>query len=208
MKKICSILGVGGHGKVVFELARHNNYDVQLIYDDNVEKNNSFFNEIRIVAPIDESLESYAVIAVGDNHARKKISDRLSTAQWITLIHPTAIISDDVEIGIGTVIMAGAIIQPGTRIGNHCIINTGACVDHDCIIGDYTHIAPGSALAGGVTIGEGTFLGIGTSIIPNIKIGNWITIGAGSVVINDQTTDSCTVFGVPAKVIKYNNEES
>ena len=45
--------------------------------------------------------------------------------------HPSAIISEEVEIKEGTVVMQGAIIQSGVHIGRHCIINTGASVDHE-----------------------------------------------------------------------------
>jgi acetyltransferase EpsM len=102
--------------------------------------------------------------------------------------------------------MAGAIIQTGTKIGKHSIINTGACIDHDCIIGDFVHIAPNCSLAGGVSVGEGTFFGIGSSIIPNKTIGRWTNVGAGSVIITDQP-DNCTTLGIPAKPIKFNNEQ-
>jgi acetyltransferase-like isoleucine patch superfamily enzyme len=102
--------------------------------------------------------------------------------------------------------MAGAIIQTGTKIGKHSIINTGACIDHDCIIGDFVHIAPNCSLAGGVSVGEGTFFGIGSSIIPNKTIGSWTNVGAGSVIIADQPSN-CTTLGIPAKPIKFNNEQ-
>jgi acetyltransferase EpsM len=61
-------------------------------------------------------------------------------------------------------------------------------------------------LAGGVSVGEGTFIGIGSSIIPNKTIGSWTNVGAGSVIITDQP-DNCTTLGVPAKPIKFNNEQ-
>ena len=61
-------------------------------------------------------------------------------------------------------------------------------------------------MAGGVHIGEGTHIGIGAIVIEGIKIGKWCKIGAGSVVLED-IPDYSTAVGVPAKIIKVNNNE-
>ncbi|NQV78003.1 MAG: acetyltransferase [Lutibacter sp.] len=201
-----SIFGIGGHAKVIIESALLNGFIIDCIYDDDLQKVNSNFGEIIISGPIDVNFIGSLVIAIGNNKIRKQISDRFSIANWQTIIHPSAIISKDVIIGEGSVVMAGAIIQTGTKIGKHSIINTGACIDHDCIIADFVHIGPNSSLAGGVSVGEGTFIGIGSSIIPNRTIGRWTKVGAGSVIITDQP-DNCTTLGIPAKPIKFNNEQ-
>jgi sugar O-acyltransferase (sialic acid O-acetyltransferase NeuD family) len=206
MNNSISIFGVGGHAKVIIESALLNGFIIDCLYDDDPQKGNSNFGENKINGTIDLNFTGTLVIAIGNNKIRKQISDRFSKANWQTIIHPSAIISKDVIIGEGSVIMAGAIIQPGTIIGKHCIINTGACIDHDCIIADFVHIGPNSSLAGGVSVREGTFIGIGSSIIPNIIIGRWTNVGAGSVIITDQP-DNCTTLGIPAKPIKFNNEQ-
>lgn len=206
MNNFISIFGVGGHAKVIIESAILNGFIIDCLYDDDLQKGNLNVGEIKINGAIDLNFAGTLVIAIGNNKIRRQISDRFSKANWQTIIHPSAIISKDVIIGEGSVIMAGAIIQPGTIIGKHCIINTGACIDHDCIIGDFVHIAPNCSLAGGVAVGEGTFIGIGSSIIPNKTIGRWTNVGAGSVIITDQP-DNCTTLGIPAKPIKFNNEQ-
>ncbi len=205
MKNNISIFGIGGHSRVIVESALLNGFEIDFLYDDDFQKLESNFAPNKIGGTIDQNFAGPLFIAIGNNKIRKQISDRFPKANWQCIIHPSAIISKDVVIGEGSVIMAGVIIQPGTRIGKHCIINTGACVDHDCIIADFVHIGPNSSLAGGVSLGEGTFIGIGSSIIPNKTIGSWTNVGAGSVVINDQP-DNCTTLGTPAKPIKFNNE--
>jgi acetyltransferase EpsM len=206
MNNFISIFGVGGHAKVIIESAVLNGLIIDCLYDDDLKKGNLNFGENKINGDIDLNFTGTLVIAIGNNKIRKQISDRFSKADWQTIIHPSAIISKDVIIGEGSVIMAGAIIQPGSRIGKHCIINTGACIDHDCKIADFVHIGPNSSLAGGVSVGEGTFIGIGSSIIPNKTIGRWTNVGAGSVIITNQP-DNCTTLGIPAKPIKFNNEQ-
>lgn len=159
------ILGVGGHFKVILEMAILSGYNVVGIYDDNPDTHNREYYGIQVYGSIDMIKGCSSVIAIGNNKVRKDICSRLDNISWQKIIHPSAIISKDVKIGDGTVIMAGAIVQKGANIGKHCIINTGTCIDHDCQIEDYVHVAPNSTLAGGVKIEEGVFVGIGSSIM-------------------------------------------
>lgn len=199
------ILGAGGHAKSVIAAAKLQGKKILGLYDDNPEIHSNYFYGVIVKGNIQLFNQTAAIIGIGDNKVRKQINELFETVNWQTVIHPKAIIAEDVKIGPGSVIMAGAIIQPGASIGSHCIINTGACIDHDCEIDDFAHISPNCSLAGGVKIGEGVLVGIGSSIIPYKKVGNWSTIGAGSVVITDQP-DYCICFGVPAKPIEFQNE--
>ena len=199
------ILGVGGHSRVIIDIAQNLGLNISGLYDDNPNTYSENYNGIKVLGPINSIVSGTAVIAIGNNQIRKNIVDQSSPFNWKTLIHPSSYVSSNVEIGEGTVIMAGAIVQPGAKIGRHCIINTGACVDHDCIIEDFVHIGPNSALAGGVTVGEGTFVGIGSSVVPYVTIGKWSTIGAGSAVITD-IPDNCMAAGVPALIKKILND--
>jgi sugar O-acyltransferase (sialic acid O-acetyltransferase NeuD family) len=143
--------------------------------------------------------QAQAIVGIGLNAIRRAIIARLSTrTNWLTLIHPRAWVAPGVEIGPGTVIMAGSIVQPGTKIGAHSIINTGAIVDHDCTIGDFVHVAPGAHICGGVQIDEGAFVCVGASIAPYLNIGVWSVIAAGAVVLQNVAPQVLSV-GVPAK---------
>ena len=158
---------------------------------------------VEISSSVSDSIGGNAIIAIGDNKIRKKISFIISHT-FTTLIHPTSIIDKYVVIENGSVILHNAIIQRDSNIGKHCIINTGACIDHDCNIEDFVHIAPNCSLAGGINIGEGTLIGIGSSIVQNIEVGRWTKVGAGSVLVHNQPS-FCVSLGAPAKPIKFNN---
>lgn len=200
------LIGGGGHAKVVLETSHLLGFSIFGIYDDDLNLRNSLIKGIEVLGNTNVFKADSAFIAIGDNNIRKKISDKFPEVVWPIIIHPSAIVSKDVYVGEGSVVMAGAIIQPGTRIGKHCIVNTGACIDHDCEIGDFVHVGPNCSLAGGVSLGEGTFIGIGSSIISNKTIGKWTNVGAGSVIITNQP-DYCTTVGIPAKPIKFNYEQ-
>jgi sugar O-acyltransferase (sialic acid O-acetyltransferase NeuD family) len=199
-----SLIGSGGHAGVLIDMMKLLRVDIDNLYDDNYS--NRAFKNIEVVSPIDFNIPENAIIAVGDNLVRRNISIKSKNKIWWKLVHPSAIISRDVNVGQGTVIMAGSLIQTGVNIGEHSIINTGACIDHDCEIGSYSHISPNVSIAGGVCIGEGTHIGIGACVIPGITIGKWVTIGAGAVVIYP-VPDYAVVVGNPGRVIKFNSYE-
>ena len=117
------------------------------------------------------------------------------------MIHPTAVISQYSQIGLGSVVMANAVINPFVKIAQACIINTASSIDHDCTLAVGVHVSPGGNIAGGVKIGKHSWLGIGSSVKQLVQIGDNVTVGAGAVVVDDLDSDQ-TVVGVPAKPIK------
>lgn len=205
MKDRLLIIGAGGHGKVVADIAlKMDRWDYIAFLDDNDDIKTSMGIEV-----IGKSADMYRYIkdydifvAIGNNETRKVIQEKLEVegASIPVLIHPDAIIGEKVEINAGTVVMAGVVVNCCTIIGKGCIINTGATIDHDNLIEDYVHISPGVHTAGAVRIGKGTWLGIGSIVSNNIKITSDCTIGAGSVVVKD-IDKSGNYVGVPARRI-------
>jgi sugar O-acyltransferase (sialic acid O-acetyltransferase NeuD family) len=196
------IIGAGGHGKVLADIAVKNGYTDIFFVDDNARGNCMGFE---IIGTCDNltSLNNGAsdfVIGIGNNAVRKKISEKYDV-NWISLIHPSAQIATNVSVGRGSVVMAGAVVNPCTSIGEDCIINTCAVVEHDNVIDNYVHISPNATLGGAVCVGEKTHIGIGTTVINNIDICNSCIIGAGAVVTKN-ITDSGTYVGVPARKIR------
>ena len=104
----------------------------------------------------------------------------------------------DIEIGIGSVVMAGVVINSSSRIGKGCIINTSSSLDHDNIIENYVHISPGVKMAGTVKVGKGSCIGIGSVISNNISICGGCKVGAGAVVVKN-ITEPGTYIGVPVR---------
>lgn len=141
--------------------------------------------------------------AIGENAQRKQVFEQMISEDFmpISLIHPTAIIGEGVEVGVGTLICAGSIISTNARIGENSIINTGVIIDHEATIGRNSHIAPGSSIAGRVNIGAGSFVGVGANVIDKINIGEGTTVGAGSVVIRDIPSNS-KVVGIPGRILE------
>ncbi|WP_017548156.1 acetyltransferase [Salinicoccus carnicancri] len=200
------LIGNGGHSKVIQAMIeRTDEYVLRGILDDSIEKytetNGVFYDNSNT---IEDYKGNYSfVVAIGDNETRKNVIEKstLTDNDFVSVLDTTSIISPDVQIGVGTVIMPGAVVNPGAKIGKHSIINTRAVVEHDNTIDDFVHISPGATLAGTVTVKEATHVGAGSTVIPNTTIHQNTVIGAGSVVTHDIQHNS-VVVGVPAKVIK------
>lgn len=206
MKNII-LIGAGGHASVIIDILeamikQGNQIKIYGLLDDNNDK--SEFMGYKILdkvknANLYASEETEFVIAIGSNTIRKNIAMKFKNLKYFIPIHPTAIISNRVDINEGTVIMPRAIINPNTKIGRHSIINSGSIIEHDSKIESFTHISPGATLCGGVKVGEESHIGANSTVIQYKSIGANTIVGAGSTVISDIDSD-VVVVGSPAKI--------
>ena len=123
MKQIV-IIGASGHGKVVADIAKRNGYEEILFLDD--AEGRSCCGAYPVVGKCCD-ITRYPgdfVVAIGNADIRQKLTNRLERLgrNLVTLVHPNAVIGEHVEIGKGTVIMAGAVVirnieKSGTYIG-------------------------------------------------------------------------------------------
>lgn len=201
-----TIIGASGHGKVVAHIAEKCGYDEIEFLDDN--ESIDCCGKWRVVSPSSDAatVQNDLFIAIGDARIRSQLMERFSDKHFPVLIHPSAVIADDVEIGEGSVVMAGAVINPSVTIGRGCIVNTCSSVDHDCFIADFCHISVGTHLAGTVEVGTRTWISIGASVVNDVSICADCVIGAGAVVI--KTIEKAgTYIGVPARKLTSHNDE-
>ncbi len=144
------ILGAGGHGRVVAEIAGLLGYEVSFL-DDKPGQN--------VMGKIDE-VEKYKntfdffIVGIGNNHVRHELQEKLTALDVpiATLKSPNAIVSSCVSISAGTVVESGAIINTGAKIGKGCIISVGSIIDHDSVIEDYGHVNTGAICMSGAHV--------------------------------------------------------
>ena len=137
------ILGAGGYGRTVADIAHQLGYSTIVLDDADSDYPLSSFQSY-----IDSS--TLFIPAFGNNAFRMEWCDRITQAgaQLATLIHPTAYVSPTASIAPGTVILPHAIANTDVVIDRGCIINLGAIVDHGCILEEGVHIAPGAIVKG------------------------------------------------------------
>ena len=195
------IVGAGGHGKVVADLALSlNKYKEIYFLDDCVKSDYLGIKVAGKVCDVDRYVHNCEyIVAIGDNLVRKNITEFLCSkgVKIATLIHKNAVVSKSANIGVGTVVMAGAIINASAKIGNSVIINTGAIVEHDCYVGDFSHVSVGACLLGTVKSGVNVFLGAKSTIKNNLTVCDNVVLGAGTVVVKDICEDGVYI-GIPA----------
>lgn len=198
--KTLGIIGASGHGKVVADIAKKLGYDEIVFFDDN--KAVDYCGVYPVVGASQDIFHHNcdALVAVGNPGVRSWLMEELEREQKTlpVLVHPNAVVAEDVRLGAGTVVVAGAVVNPGAQIGKGCIINTCSSVDHDCIVEDYVHVSVGAHVAGTVLIGHHTWVGAGVTVSNNINICANCMIGAGAVVCKDIVEEG-TYIGVPAR---------
>ena len=203
------IIGDSGHSKVIEDIINtYENYNIIAKLDDKYKGLHQVENLFKgptdsIYELLEKNCNCKVIIAIGANKIREKIvmKLKLNHDDYLTIVHPSAIVSDTSILGVGTVVMPNAIINASASVGHHAIINSGAIVEHDCVIDNFVHISPSATVAGSVHLNEGVHLGVSASVIPLKKVGEWTVIGAGAVV-TENIPPNVTAVGVPARVIK------
>lgn len=211
MKNIV-IIGASGHARMIIDIIeRQKEYKIIGLIDSYKTVNESLFSykvigkEDIIPELIRDNKIVGGIIAIGDNYQRHQMYLKLNKIcenfNYITAIHPSAVIGKNVTINNGTVLMPNTVVNANSKIGVNCIINTQSSLGHDSLMGDFSSLAPGVNTGGHVIINHNTSIGIGTCIIGGVKIKEHSVIGAGSVVIKDIEAFKL-VYGNPAKEIR------
>lgn len=150
-----------------------------------------------------EHSDVYVICGIGAPEIRQRMIKRVQryTNQFATLIHPSVIKTQWIEVAEGVVVTAGCVLSNHIKINSHVHINPSCTLGHDVEIDKFASLAPGVLVSGNVTIQQGTYIGTGAKIIEKKSIGEWSIIGAGSVVTKDIPAN-VTAVGIPATVIK------
>jgi UDP-2-acetamido-3-amino-2,3-dideoxy-glucuronate N-acetyltransferase len=80
-------------------------------------------------------------------------------------IHPSADVSDDAEIGVGTRVWQQVQVREGAIVGSECILGKGVYVDFNVHIGDRCKLQNGVSVFHGFSLEDGVFLGPGVMLL-------------------------------------------
>lgn len=184
------IIGSGAQGRLITEIV---NYAYKHYVANVADSHTDISDEIK-----------QGIIAIGDNKIRLQVFnyvlDLIPDFRFKYIVHPTAVIGENVTIGRGAMIMANTVLNNNCHIGEFSLVNTGTIVEHDCKIGNFVNLQPRVVMGGYTEIGDMSYVGLGAMIRDRVKIGSGATIGMGAVVLTD-VNDNLTAWGNPAKTI-------
>lgn len=212
MKQIV-IIGAGGHGREVADIARHQaqahkTVEVLGFIDDNRDLHGQSQDGLPVLGDWSwfesADLKDVTIVcAVGSPPVCRRLVERANALglSFASVISPLAHISPLARLGRGVTVFPNVVVNTGAFVDSYSILNIAATVSHDVTVGRYCNINPGVHLAGNVMIGEGCYVGMGTNVIQGRTVGAWSVIGAGAAVIRDLPA-GVTAVGVPAEIIK------
>lgn len=166
------ILGAGGYGQAVAEVAKLLNRWSKIYFVDDQWPEKKKIKGIDVVSNI-KSLHEYcyggnyqAIAAVGNNNLRRVWHERVKALSipLTCIIHPSSTICHSAKIGEGVSIMAGCVISANVIIEDGVILNIGVLLDHDVRVKEYAHLSVGVKCAGGLVVQGDSFWKTGSII--------------------------------------------
>ena len=200
------ILGFGGNGRSMADVALSSGFSAVLFLDDNAKDGERFAG-----FPVQRELKGtfpegwVCMPGSGDNHKRKQQVEWIFSMGWPLgkVVASTATVGIGVTVSPGCFIAHHAHVGPMSRMGIGCIVNTSGVIDHDCRLGDYAHVSGHAGVAGYCDIGDFSMVGGNAGVIDHIRIPADTIIGAGAMVVKS-ITEPGVYIGIPAKLIKKN----
>lgn len=205
------IIGAGGLAREVYDLAN-------VCYQDDAKFKIKGFLSIEqtnveelgypkiLASSSDYNIEEGDVFycAIGEVSTRKKAVENIlkKGGRFINLIHPTAIISPSVKLGIGVGIKSYCVISSDVSIGDFTYLQSSVIMGHDVKIGDFCQINSFAFFAGYSQIQNGVTVNAGAKLIQNVVVEDDAIVGMGSVVLT-KVKKGTTVFGMPAKRLTF-----
>lgn len=144
MKRLL-ILGAGGYGKTIADLARQMGAYQTVAFLDDDHQGPEILGKFSDYAAFDDG-QTELYPGIGNNAIRLDWIRRLQREgiPVASLIHPTAYVSPRAAIGEGTMVLPMAMVATGVQVGQGCILNMGSMVDHDSVLEDGVHLSPGA----------------------------------------------------------------
>lgn len=201
------IIAAGGMGRTLYDMARESlgyqeDYVIKGFIDDNLHALDGFVN----YPPILDKISTYVpqendvfVCSIGGSARRKCMEELINRgARFINLIHRTARIGTNVQLGMGNIVGAYTSIGADACIGNYNLIQSYTVIGHDVRMGDWNRIDTHVTCVGGTIIGNETDIYTSSVLNHGVVVEDRAHVGACSFVIRG-VKEGTTVMGNPAR---------
>lgn len=177
-----------------------------LEYEYNIEK---YYNVYHYEMPVLGDLDTYQpckndyfLVGVSNIEFRKKVIATMKAkgAQFYTLIHPTAIVANDVQIGEGCSIAPFCVIGANVIMGDFNQLTSYSAISHDCRVGN-NNVFSTAIVCGWVHIGNNNTFYIRSMVQPSLTIGDNNVIAAGMIVDTNLENDSTVFYKYKERII-------
>lgn len=202
------IIGVGGFAREVHwhaqgSLGYGEEWDIKGFLDGDVKLDEKEYKKLPL--PLLGDVDNYEVqpddvfvCSIADCAARERLTGIMGQkgAEFINLIHRTALIAPTAKMGTGCILTPYCGMSPETAIGDHVIMN-GSGLGHDAAADDYCSFMGGVNVMGYAKIGQRVYLASKVQILPHAIVEDDAYVGVGSVVFK-RVRHGQKVFGNPA----------
>ena len=208
MKKL-HIIGAGGFGRECHVWASQHAdcgkaWAIAGYLDDNSEALKPFgdFAPVRPLAGHRPSADDLYLCGLGMPGLKEKLVAPLvaAGAEFLTFVHPRALVGARVKIGRGSVICPGTILSTDITLGEFVVVNLNSTIGHDAELGMWSTISAHCDVTGYAQVADRVFMGSRATVIPRKKVGSRSIVGAGAVVVTD-VPPGVTVIGNPARIL-------
>ena len=149
------IVGAGGYGQLVKELAESEYQHIDFL-DDNYQAAVGRIDDLERI----QNHYDGVIVAIGNPSVRERVYRRIKKPA--SVIHPRAVISESARIRPGCVIEANSVINPNVSVKEGCFVCAGAIVNHDAVVNKFCQIDCNAVVESGAVVPEGTKVENGT----------------------------------------------
>ena len=201
------IVGAGGMGRTVYGIAMESiGYGTEFIVkgfvDDNIHALDGFQNYPPIIGTLSDYTpqeDDVFVSSIGADFRQKCIEKiQMHGGRFINIIHSTARVRTNVQMGVGNIVCAYAVIGADCVVGDFNLFQNFSIIGHDVRVGNFNRIDTHVTCVGGITICNNTNIHTSAIINHGVVVEDDAHVGAGSFVIR-KVKAGTTVFGNPAR---------
>jgi len=213
MTKDLIVIGAGGHAAEIEEYIRHSQkvggeveFRIIGLLDDSPENYSRYRFRAPLLGGISDHIINksvFYVIGIASLQYRKPFVEKYISrgAEFVSVIHSSAYVSESAVIGEGSVIGPNVNIGPNVQIGKFTLINARCSIGHDTVVGDYNVISPNTCLSGFSRLGDENLFGINCATLPGIIVGSHNKISAGMILDTNISDDSVIFYRYKERVI-------